>query len=162
MSAILEKLSQEAVSLLKAKGVFCTFAESLTGGLIAATLVNTSGASEVFQGSLVTYCDKVKHEKLGVEAQVLEEKSAVSYECAMQMAQGVLQTMGADVAISATGYAGPGGGTESDPAGTFYLGYADKNGNSSMRYHFDGSRSEVRDYAVQKALELLIERVNLL
>lgn len=158
MSTISE-LSSKAVASLKAKGLHCTFAESLTGGLIAATLVNTSGASEVFEGSLVSYCDKVKHEKLGVDEETLATKSAVSYECAMQMAKGALGKFDADVAISATGYAGPGGGTPEDPAGTFYLGFADKNGNDSIRYHIEGTRSEVRDYAVEMALSLLIERV---
>lgn len=162
MSEAIADLSQEAVKLLKAKGLHCTFAESLTGGLIAATLVNTSGASEVFDGSLVSYCDRIKNEKLGVDAKVLEEKSAVSYDCARQMAQGAKVSFAADVAISATGYAGPGGGTKEDPAGTFYLGYADKNGNDSIRYHINGTRSEVREYAVSCALKLLISRVELL
>lgn len=156
----ISELSSKAVAALKEKGLHCTFAESLTGGLIAATLVNTSGASEVFEGSLVSYCDKVKHEKLGVDEQVLSTKTAVSYECATQMSRGAMEKFGADVAISATGYAGPGGGTVEDPAGTFYLGYCDKNGNGSNRYHVDGTRAEVRDYAVKMALTLLLERVN--
>ena len=96
-------------------------AESLTAGMIASTIADIPGASAVLRGGAVTYCDEIKHRVLGVEQETLDRFSAVSHQTAREMAAGSLELYQSDIAVSATGYAGPGGGTEQDPAGTFYI-----------------------------------------
>ena len=98
----------------------CT-AESCTAGMVASTIAGVPGASAVLRGGAVTYCDEVKRRVLGVSEATLAEYTAVSTETAGEMAHGALELFCADVAVSLTGYAGPGGGTERDPAGTVYM-----------------------------------------
>ena len=106
----------------------------------------------------MTYCDEIKHRVLGVEQGTLDRYTAVSYQTAREMAAGSLELYQSDVAVSATGYAGPGGGTEDDPAGTFYIGWAYRAADGgaptvdSMRCHYEGDRSCVRAHAVAEAL----------
>lgn len=135
-----------------------SFAESLTAGLISATVADIPGASAVLLGGAVTYCDEIKHRVLGVSEQTLAEHTAVSHECAREMADGSRRLYQSDIAVSATGYAGPGGGTLEDPAGTFYLGVSvnperfGEHRAESYRYSFDGTRTQIRLLAVREAL----------
>lgn len=152
---------KDVVELLKAKGLKCTFAESLTGGMAACGIVDVPGASNVFDGSIVSYSDRVKINVLGVPSGVIEEKTAVSYECAVAMAQGAYRLTGADIAVSVTGYAGPGDGEDGTPCGTVYIGWCDKNGNDAVKCHFDGDRNSVRLQTRDKAYEIIVERANL-
>ena len=106
-------LEEAVIDLLKEKDLKLSLAESLTGGMIAQRIVNVSGASEVFGYGFVTYSNKAKHKCLGVKKRTLKEQGAVSAKCAREMAKGACKASGADISISVTGLAGPGGGTNS-------------------------------------------------
>ena len=107
-----EELARDIVERASARGVTVSTAESLTAGMIASTIADIPGASAVLRGGAVTYCDEVKHRVLGVEQETLDRFSAVSHQTAREMAAGSLDLYQSDVAVSATGYAGPGGGTD--------------------------------------------------
>lgn len=142
------------------KGLTVATAESLTAGLTAASIADIPGASAVLRGGAVTYCDEIKHKVLSVSEQTLREHTAVSAETAREMAHGARQVFESDIAVSLTGYAGPDGGGPDKPAGTVYIGVSDKTSTESFRYQFEGSRNEVRAQAADKALEILLDRVN--
>lgn len=147
-------LSEQIVARLKETRRIVTFAESCTGGLAAATLVEAAGASEVFRESFVTYCDSAKQEVLGVSEETLRRFTAVSEETAREMAQGVLRRTGADYGLSLTGYADSG----AEP-GLVYIGLAAGAEVSVSEFWFSGSRNEVRRQAVEKALTMLRDRL---
>lgn len=150
----------ELIDLLRSKGLKCSFAESLTGGMIASGVVDVPGASDVFEGSIVSYSDVFKINVLGVPSEVIKTKTAVSYDCAVNMALGALRLSGADVAISVTGYAGPGDGFDGTPCGTVYVGYADKNGSGAIAKLFTGSRDNIRTSTRDFAYELAYDRAS--
>jgi len=151
--------SHEAFLLLKGRGEKVAFAESLTGGLIAATFIGNSGASSVLDESYVTYAAESKIRILGVSPETVQTVGVVSAECAAQMAAGVRRISGADWGVSATGLAGPDGGTDDLPVGTVFIGVSGKNGTHARECHFDGDRMDVRNQAVQAAFELLIKAI---
>lgn len=161
-----EELARDIVERASARGVTVSTAESLTAGMIASTIADIPGASAVLRGGAVTYCDEIKHRVLGVEQETLDRFSAVSHQTAREMAAGSLDLYQSDVAVSATGYAGPGGGTGQDPAGTFYIGWAYRAADGgatvveSARCHYEGDRSCVRAYAVAEALERIVRVLN--
>lgn len=159
---MLDRLSRELVALACERGLTVSTAESCTAGMVASAIADVPGASAVLRGGAVTYCDEVKHEVLGVRSDTLAEHSAVSRETACEMAEGSRRAFRSDVAVSLTGYAGPGGGTPADPAGTVYLATSDSSGTESHRCVFSGGRNEVRAKAACRALELLIERLRVL
>ncbi len=142
--------------LAAARAANCTvsFAESCTGGLVAGALTALAGSSEVFLGSAVTYALSAKTAILGVPQAVLDDHGAVSSECAEAMAEGALRVFGSDVAVSVTGIAGPGGEEPGKPVGTVWFGVSARGGVRSCVEHFRGSREEVREAAVCKALAL--------
>ena len=150
--------AEQLIDLLRSKGLKCSFAESLTGGKIACGIVDVPGASDVFEGSIVSYSDKFKINVLGVPKDVIETKTAVSSECAIAMAKGALRLSGADIAVSVTGYAGPGDGEDGTPCGTVYIGYSDKNGTGFYKKLFEGGRDEVRNSTQTFAYELVYNR----
>lgn len=153
-----EELARDIVERASARGETVSTAESLTAGMIASTIADIPGASAVLRGGAVTYCDEIKHRVLGVEQETLDRFSAVSHQTAREMAAGSLDLYQSDIAVSATGYAGPGGGTEQDPAGTFYIGWAYRAADGvapvveSARCYYEGDRSCVRAHAVAEAL----------
>ena len=147
--------SRAAFELLRARKEHVSFAESLTGGLIAATLISNSGASEVIDESYVTYAAESKIRILGVCRETVETVGVVSAQCAREMAGGVRRISGADWGVSATGLAGPDGGTEQTPVGTVFVGVAGKNGAQAFEFHFTGDRAQVRRQAVDTALTAL-------
>lgn len=102
-------------------------AESCTGGRIAEALISVPGASNYFKGGVISYTNEVKENLLDVSHEVLEEQTAVCEEVAREMVLGTIKTLNVDFAISATGVAGPTGGTPAIPVGTIYVGYGDKN-----------------------------------
>ena len=144
-----------AFALLRARGAHVSFAESLTGGLIAATLVENSGASAVLDESYVTYAPESKMRILGVARETVETVGVVSARCAREMAAGVRRISGADWGVSATGLAGPEGGTATTPVGTVFIGVAGPGGVEALEFHFEGDRAQVRARAVQAAFEVL-------
>ena len=148
-------LCSDVLKALKGK-TFAT-AESCTGGGIGAAITAVPGASKVFVGCVVSYTNDVKHRVLGVEQAVLDKYGAVSAPVAGAMASGVRNLMQADVAVSVTGLAGPGGDDFGNPVGTVCIGYADKRQRLAKQYHFYGDRDEIRDQAIRAALELVLE-----
>lgn len=135
-------------------------AESLTGGLIAATLTGIPGSSDVVRGGIVSYVNDVKQELLGVGREILALHGAVSEETACAMAQGARRDLGADVAVSATGIAGPDGAEADKPVGTVWIGFSDGVITMARCYHFAGNRAQVRLQTVRAALELVSEGLN--
>jgi len=147
---------EEVVGLeLKRRGQTVATAESLTGGLIGERLTRVAGSSAYFLGALVTYSESAKEKLLGVPTALLREHSAVSAAVAEAMAAGARERTGADYGLAVTGYAGPGGGTEADPVGTFYVGLADAAGTTSKRFQVPGERELVRTRCSQAALDYL-------
>lgn len=145
-------------SLLKKRGMTVTTAESCTGGLIAKMLTDPAGASAVIRCAFVTYCDDAKHAMLGVKKQTLQKHHAVSVDVAREMATGALERAQADLALSATGVAGPGTDDSGKPVGTVCLGVALRMENGvqvfAREYHFTGTRAMIRIAAARGALRL--------
>lgn len=148
-------IEKTAFDLLKARGETVTFAESCTGGLLAARLVGVPGASEVLMESHVTYADAAKARVLGVKEETLARYTAVSEPVARQMAEGARKISGADWAVATTGYAGPDGGADGTPAGTVYIAVAGKNGTVVRECRFRGQRDYVRTLAASWGFNLL-------
>ena len=140
-------------------GVRVAVAESCTGGLLGARLTEIPGSSDVFAGGVIAYENAVKQEMLGVGSDVLAAQGAVSGPVAVAMAEGALNRLGVDLAISVTGIAGPGGGSESKPVGTVWFGVAGRGGPAAVHSIFIGTRSEIRYRAAQAALFLLFRRL---
>lgn len=153
----MQQASARAFELLKARGEHVSFAESLTGGMIAAAMIENPGASSVINESYVTYAEEAKARILGVEWYTIEHDGVVSANCAYEMAMGVRRISRADWGVSATGLAGPDGGTEQTPVGTVFIGVAGKRGAQAYECHFAGDRAQVRRQAVRAAFELLAE-----
>ena len=139
------------------KGKTLVSAESLTGGGIGAALTGISGASEVYKGGIISYTNEVKNRILGVPEDILERYGAVSQWTAGYMAGGARKLLNADVAVSVTGLAGPGGDEYGNPVGTVFIGYEDARCAAVRHYVFTGSREEVREQTIQAALKLILE-----
>ena len=154
----LECAARELVDRARGIGLTLATAESCTAGLVAARIADIPGASDVLRGGAVTYCDAVKRRVLGVSEDTLRLHSAVSDPCAREMAVGARGLFETDMAVSLTGYAGPGGGTLDDPAGTVYIGLADGRRATCARCSFEGSRNDVRAHAALFALQMLLKR----
>ncbi len=163
----LDKTAENVVQLLKAYGFTAATAESCTGGLISAEITSVSGSSEVFGFGVCTYANEAKMKLLGVKAQTLETLGAVSDETAVQMANGVRELSGADIAVSVTGIAGPTGGTPDKPVGTVYIGCSTAQRTYATRYLFTGEsfpdadnvREAIRYETAQTALETIIKEI---
>ncbi len=134
-------------------------AESCTGGLVGGRLTEVPGSSDVFEGGVICYSNKLKTELLGVPAALIAEHGAVSEPVVQAMAQGVRERLGADLAVAVTGIAGPGGGSPEKPVGTVWIAVADAAGSLGRRSVFPGSRQEIRARAAQAALFLLNRRL---
>ena len=131
-------------------------AESCTGGAIGSALTAVPGSSALYKGGVVSYCNEIKHKLLGVDMELLDSVGAVSAPVAAAMAAGVMKVMDADVAVSVTGLAGPGGDEFGNPVGTVFIGYADSSRALAVEYHFEGDREAVRRQAVESALKLIL------
>jgi nicotinamide-nucleotide amidase len=137
-----------------------TAAESCTGGLIASQITKISGSSDIFRGSVVTYCNDIKEQELGVKKQTMIENGAVSIETVSEMLDGVLKKFDATYAIAVSGIAGPNGGSVEKPVGTVVIGIANNIGYKSVdRYHFIGNREEVQIQAANRAFELIYKKI---
>lgn len=145
------------INFLREKGYTITTAESCTGGLISATLVNVAGASYVLNEAYVTYANSAKEKLIGVRHETLCEHGAVSEQTAYEMAKGAAKAASADCAIAVTGIAGPDGGTEDKPIGTVYAGYYVCGRIVVERYQFDGDRHEVRQQTALKTIDRIYE-----
>lgn len=142
----MEHVFKKAVDILLSKGLTVTFAESCTGGLLCKSVTDIPGASAVFHGGAVTYSNDIKISVAGVSPKTIDEVTEVSDRCACEMAEGVRRVFRADIGVSATGYAGPGGGTDVNPVGTVFVGVSVRGKTSAYRlYYPDKSRDEIRN-----------------
>lgn len=148
-------LCKQVLSALEGKTL--ATAESCTGGGIGAALTEVSGASSVYKGGIISYCDQIKHDLLAVPKEMLQTVGAVSAPVAEAMAMGARKALHADVAVSVTGLAGPAGDEFGNPVGTVFVGYADDKQCFSRRYLFLGNRQQVRQQTVETALKLILE-----
>lgn len=151
-------LVEDLGKALRAKNWRIATAESCTGGLIASAITDQPGASEFYEGGFVTYSNDMKTKFLDVEPKTIKKFGAVSPETAKEMARGVLNTTGANIAISVTGIAGPSGGSVEKPVGLVYIGFGLRGGVSQAKeFRFTGTRQDIRLQAIREALKLAIE-----
>jgi nicotinamide-nucleotide amidase len=143
------------LDLCRARGWTLATAESCTGGMVAARLTSVPGSSEVFLGSVVAYADEVKERELGVDTETLERYGAVSAESAAAMASGARTRLHADVAVSVTGIAGPGGGTPEKPVGLVYAHAETPEASRGIEFTYGQDRDSIRRRATVAALHLV-------
>jgi nicotinamide-nucleotide amidase len=156
----------DVLRLLKVRGETLAVAESLTGGLVAAAITDVPGASQAFRGSVTAYATEVKHQLLGVDATLLDERGAVDPQVAVQMADGVRKALGADWGISTTGVAGP-DPQDGQPVGTVHVAVAGPLGADSGAFdggkvaslRLNGGRAEIRMESVRSVLGLLLQEL---
>jgi nicotinamide-nucleotide amidase len=159
MSAETENLAAAVLATCRGKKLKIVTAESCTGGLIAANLTAIAGSSDVVERGFVTYTNEAKTEMLAVPAPLFGSVGAVSEEVARAMAEGALKHSHADIAVSVTGIAGPGGETPGKPVGLVHLAAARKGGKVIHERHvFKGNRGEVREQSVMVALDLILRQ----
>ena len=144
--------------LEKLQGRTLVSAESCTGGGIGAALTAVPGSSEVYKGGIISYTNWVKANVLHVPQALLDTVGAVSAPVAEAMAKGAREVLQADVAVSVTGLAGPGGDEYGNPVGTVFLGYSDEKETILRECHFQGDREAVRSQALKEALKLVLEK----
>ncbi len=147
------------IKRLTKTGKTITFAESCTGGLLCSSFIEHDGASVVIKESIVTYCNHSKIKRLGVDEKIIDTYTEVSDETAVAMAAGARSRTGSDIAVSITGVAGPNGGTKEIPVGTVYIGISSDKGDYSVKSIFEGTRNNIRNHAVDKAMDMILELV---
>lgn len=157
-------LATQLGQVLLSKNWQISCAESCTGGGIAYAITSTAGSSAWFNRSFVTYSNEAKQQLLGVTNATLEQHGAVSRETVLEMAAGTAKAANAEVALSVSGIAGPGGGSDDKPVGTVWFGFAVGDNFSSEKVVFAGDRYQVREQAIEhsltRALQLLAELGN--
>ena len=152
----LTDLAIKTLAKLRAANMRCATAESCTGGLVAALLTSIAGSSDTVERGFVTYSNQAKQDMLGVAHGILVQHGAVSAETAQAMAKGALENSCADIAVSITGIAGPGGGSTDKPVGLVYLAVATKKQCQVVEMRFGPrSRDTIRELSVIKALDML-------
>lgn len=152
----MENIFKELGDFLKKHNLTIATSESLTGGLLASSIVDISGASSYFKEGFVTYCDEAKIKTLGVMRNTIDEFGAISNQTAFEMAQGTARLSGCPIAISTTGNAGP-ICDEGKPAGLVYIGIFIDGNISVFDFHFSGSRADIRKQAARTAAEKCLE-----
>ena len=157
-----ETIEEWIVRFLSEHHMTITTVESCTGGMIASTIVNVSGASSVIREGYVTYSNEAKKKMVGVNPKTIEQYDVVSNEVAKELAMGGCRVSGADVAVSVTGLAGPGGGTEEIPVGTVCIGVCIQSAYLKKQvcartFHFTGDRLRIRTEACETALRFVRE-----
>ncbi len=155
------EMAARLVALSRARQWTITTAESCTGGLVAGAITAIPGASDVLEYGFVSYSNAAKTALLGVPAGVISAVGAVSEAVARRMAAGARLRANADLAVSVTGIAGPGGGTATKPVGTVWFGLAGREGDLLTRLRlFTGDRDQIRAASVSFALELLLKGIS--
>lgn len=144
--------AKAVIALLRKKGLTVATAESCTGGLISKLLTDVPGCSDVFCGGVVSYSNDMKKSLLSVSGDTLDAFGAVSEQTAREMVKGALDASGADIAVSVTGIAGPGGGSDEKPVGTVYIGIGSRDSIAAKLYRFSGNRSHIRMLTAMSAL----------
>lgn len=154
-----ETLEERIIRIARDKKVTFGFAESATGGLCSHRITCVPGASAVFMGGIVSYDEKVKTRLLGVSKETLAHLGAVSEKCCQEMAGGAKENLNVDIAISITGIAGPGGGSDENPVGTIWIGRASQGFVTAEKLHLKGDREILKQRFSQAALYALLEEV---
>lgn len=152
-----ETLELQIGRLLRERGLKLSLAESCTGGLLGDRITNLAGSSEYFWGSLVTYAYEAKVALLGVSWDTLNSKGAVSRETVLEMARGARTALSTDIAVSVSGIAGPGGGTNEKPVGTTWICLVAADGEWTRQFQFEGDRLQNKASAADAALMLLLD-----
>ncbi len=147
-------ISREISQLLWEKERTVATAESCTGGRIAEAIIAVPGASKYFKGGIICYVNEVKENLLGVSHQLLEEKTAVCEEVAIEMVKGACKMLNTDYAIAATGFAGPGGGTKEIPVGTIWLACGSPEKIVTCKVEEDHGRDINLAIATNKAVQM--------
>ena len=150
-----ECIEEALIKLLEERKLSFSAAESCTGGRMAAGLIDNPGSSAVLTESFITYADEAKMRILGVRPATIQRFSAVSEQCAREMAEGARKVSGATWGVSSTGYAGPDGGSAGDPVGTVYIAVAGPEKTVAKRFFFNGNREWVRTLACTSGWNLL-------
>lgn len=145
----------EIGELLTEKNLTIACAESCTGGLLTSRLTDVAGSSAYVKGAVVSYTNEIKNAVLHVKEETLNNFGAVSKQTAEEMAANVRQILNADIGVSVTGFAGPGGGTAENPVGTVYIGVSGSNGCKVQKFKFIGTRTEIKEKAVAAALMMI-------
>lgn len=159
-AADLLERTEALINHCRARNLMLVTAESCTGGLVASLLTSIAGSSDVFERGFVTYSNRAKEDCLGVDARILATFGAVSAETACAMAEGALAHAQAQIALSVTGIAGPGGGSPAKPVGLVYFGCGSRGAITTLERRFgDIGRTQVRLEAVAVALDLLCKAV---
>lgn len=157
--------AQIIIAKASQQGVHIATAESCTGGLVAKSLTDVPGSSEVFHGSIVSYSNEIKMHDLGVKQETLDKYGAVSKQTSIEMAAGARSILDVDLAVSTTGIAGPRGGSEEKPVGTVWVGVAHKDAESgevktaARCFNFGGNREQIRTQATSEALTALLHEL---
>jgi nicotinamide-nucleotide amidase len=152
-------LAELVLEAARRRGVRIATAESCTGGLVGVRLTEIPGSSDVYLGGVVAYANELKTGVLGVDPGLVAAHGAVSEPVALAMARGAAERLGADAAVSVTGVAGPGGGSDAKPVGTIWYGVAYEGAVAAHRALLPGSRHDIRARAAQAALHLLLRRL---
>ncbi len=153
-----QSLSENLGHKLLEQQLVLTTAESCTGGGIAATVTDTAGSSAWFDRAFITYTNQAKQEMVDVSGQTLEQYGAVSEPVVIQMVQGALAHSQANIGVSVSGIAGPGGGSADKPVGTVCFAWASKSGWQRVEtQHFSGDRAQVRSQTIQHALQTIYD-----
>jgi nicotinamide-nucleotide amidase len=150
-------IEAEIGDLLKKKGLTLGVVESATGGLLSHLITNVPGSSDFYKGSVTSYANETKIKVIGVKAATLEKYGSVSPQVAEEMAAGGRKVLAVDICLADTGIAGPGGATPGKAVGLFYIGMANRDGVSSRKHEFHGSREENKRRAAEAALGWLKE-----
>ena len=154
MTTVFEEVLKETI---RVRGYKLATAESCTGGLISHRITNISGSSEYFSGGVVAYSYEAKSKLLGVSWDTLNMHGAVSKEVVLEMALGARKLFDADIAVSVSGVAGPGGGTLEKPVGSTWFGLSARDGNWVRHFLWDGDRRQNKQYSADAALQFVID-----
>ena len=158
-SQSLSEIAYQLGEALCQKSFTLTTAESCTGGGISEAITSVSGSSQWFEYGFVTYANKAKKQLLGVSAEILDKYGAVSEPVVKQMAQGAIERSNADCAIAVSGIAGPDGGSDEKPVGTVWVCWQIPSETWTHRYIFSGDRRTIRDQAIKKSLQQLLQHL---
>ena len=149
--------NDEIILKLIEQNITISTAESCTGGLLGKIMTSVPGASSIYGYGFITYANEAKVRLLGVSPETLEKYGAVSHQTACEMAQGAKKVSGSDIAVSVTGIAGPGGGTQEKPVGLVYIAIAYNNAVEFKKLNLKGNRDEVRAQTCDNVFELIRE-----
>ena len=152
-------LAAQIGELLQARGLKLALAESCTGGLVGNRITDVPGSSTYFLGGVISYAYEAKVDLLGVQWETLNSKGAVSRETVIEMARGARKALNADIAVSVSGIAGPGGSMPGKPVGTTWIGLVTNEGEWARVFQFSGDRVQNKSQAAEAALQMLLNHL---